>query len=291
MGFRTVIIRDKCKLKYKDGYLIVRNDQINMIHLSEINTLMIDSTMVTITTYLISELLNKKIKVIFCDQKRNPIGEIVQYYGAHNSSKRISLQISWDQNIKCILWKNLIKQKIFYQADVLKRCNNDNYKTLMEYYESVKENDSTNREGHAAKVYFNSLFGKDFSREYDNSINAALDYGYSILLSAFNKAIVSKGYLTQLGIFHRNEFNPFNLSCDLMEPFRPIVDYYVYKNKERVFDKEYRLDLINLLNKKVVYNKKSYYLNDCIPRYTNNVLEYLSQGQIRNKNFLYYYEL
>src|SRR5690554_4149698 len=133
---------------------------------------------------------------------------------------------------------------------------------------------------------YTTLFRSD-----DNSINAALDYGYSILLSAFNKAIVSKGYLTQLGIFHRNEFNPFNLSCDLMEPFRPIVDYYVYKNKERVFDKEYRLDLINLLNKKVVYNKKSYYLNDCIPRYTNNVLEYLSQGQIRNKNFLYYYEL
>lgn len=291
MGFRTLVIVDQCKLNYKDGYLLIRKEDIKMIHLSELEVIIIDSTMVTLTTYLIAELLKRKIKIIFCDEKRDPIGEIVQYYGSHNTSKKISLQISWDEKIKSKMWQMIVKQKIYNQADVLKKCNNDNYKLLIDYYNNVEENDCTNREGHAAKVYFNSLFGKDFSRDSDNDINAALDYGYSIILSLFNKAVVSKGYLTQIGIFHKNEFNPFNLSCDLMEPFRPIVDYLVFNNKNRKFDKNYKIDLIKLVEKKLIYNKKNYFLSDCIPLYTNNVIEYLSQGYIGNDNFLYFYEL
>ena len=84
--------------------------------------------------------------------------------------------------------------------------------------------DATNREGHAAKVYFNALFGMDFTRTAENSINAALNYGYSLLLSTCTREIAINGYITQLGLFHDNMFNPFNLAFDLMEPFRPLVD-------------------------------------------------------------------
>ena len=87
--------------------------------------------------------------------------------------------------------------------------------------------DASNREGHAAKVYFNALFGMDFTRSADISINAALNYGYSLLLSAFNREISANGYLTQLGIYHNNMFNHFNLACDFMEPYRVIVDWFV----------------------------------------------------------------
>ena len=110
-----------------------------------------------------------------------------------------------------------------------------------------------NREGHAAKVYFNSLFGKGFSRDDMSSVNAALNYGYGILLSNFNKEIVADGYLTQLGIKHINEYNPFNLTCDLMEPFRVLVDEIVYNNIEKTFDKDFKLLLVDVLNKKVMY--------------------------------------
>ena len=90
---------------------------------------------------------------------------------------------------------------------------------LQGYLEEITYGDATNREGHAAKVYFNALFGKDFTRTDDLLINTALNYGYSILLSAFNREIVLNGYLTQLGLFHDNMFNRFNLASDLMEPF------------------------------------------------------------------------
>ena len=92
------------------------------------------------------------------------------------------------------------------------------------YIKEIKFNDATNREGHAAKVYFNALFGMNFNRNADNAINAALNYGYSIILSAVNREVVSNGYLTQLGLFHDNMFNQFNLSCDIMEPLRILID-------------------------------------------------------------------
>ncbi|MFR8120007.1 MAG: type II CRISPR-associated endonuclease Cas1 [Lachnospira sp.] len=133
--------------------------------------------------------------------------------------------------------------------------------------------DQTNREGHAAKVYFNRLFGKNFSREYECDINSALDYGYAILLSVFNREIVLNGYITQLGIKHINEYNQFNLSCDIMEPFRVIVDWYVYNNRERMFNQEYKYDLINLLNLKVELNDKELYLSNAIKLYTSRVFK------------------
>ena len=80
---------------------------------------------------------------------------------------------------------------------------------LSGYTEQIELADTTNREGHAAKVYFNALFGMEFTRSADIAINAALNYGYSMILSAFNREISANGYLTQLGIFHNNMFNHF----------------------------------------------------------------------------------
>ena len=200
MSFRTVVIVNKAKLTYKNNYLVVRNNETKMIHLSEINTLIIDSTAVTITSYLINELLNRKIKIVFCDEKRNPCGEVMPYYGSHNSSKKIYQQVNWLGEAKISVWTRIIKEKIMNQANHLKTIENDSCNMLYKYCEDVQPYDSTNREGHAAKVYFNCLFGKDFSREESSDINAMLDYGYAILLSHFNREIVNNGYITQLGI-------------------------------------------------------------------------------------------
>lgn len=88
---------------------------------------------------------------------------------------------------------------------------------LEAYAERVEGADASNREGHAAKVYFGGLFGVGFTRGDGCAINQALNFGYAILLSAFNREIVANGYVTQLGVFHDNMLNPFNLACDLME--------------------------------------------------------------------------
>lgn len=280
MSWRTVVISNKCKLSYKNNYLLIKNEDLNMIHLSEINTLVIDTTIVSITAILLCELMDRKIKVLFCDERHNPKGEVVQYYGSHNTSKKIMSQIKWKNHIKDEIWEEIIKQKIYNQSYILQKYEKENYDKLLGYIEDVELGDKTNREGHAAKVYFNSLFGMNFTRDSSCEINSALDYGYAILLSSFNKEIVANGYLTQLGIHHKNEFNYFNFSSDLMEPFRPIIDDIVYFNKDNYFDKDFKLKLINVLNTKVNINNGNYYLPNAISLYLSSITKALEANDI-----------
>lgn len=234
--------------------------------------------MVSITSYLINELTKNKIKLIVCDEKHNPVCELTPYYGAHNTSKRVQMQALWKKEVKNRAWKTIIKHKIYNQAQLLKKLNIDGYEKLLEYASSVEEGDLTNREGHAAKVYFNLLFGKDFSRGIGDNTNIALDYGYSILLSSFNREIVSKGYITQLGINHKNEFNQYNLSCDLMEPYRPLIDEIVLENRELVFGKEFKLKLLNVLNKRVDIDDRNYFVPNAVSIFTNSVLNFMDKN-------------
>lgn len=287
MTWRTVVIQSKSKLSYKNDYLIIRNEKLNMIHLSEISTLIIDTTAVSITSYLISEMVNRKIKIIFCDDKGNPQSELVPYYGCHNTSQTIMKQIEWSEYSQKV-WTRIIEEKIRNQAKLLHNLNNQNSSKVEIFANEVELMDSTNREGHAAKVYFNSLFGMSFSREVNNDINAALNYGYSILLSQFNKAIASYGYLTQIGIKHCNYFNPFNLSSDLMEPFRPLIDGIVKKHESDIFDSSYKLYLLDVLNIKVTIKKKEQYVSNAISIYVKSVLDAIEKENIQLLEFFDY---
>lgn len=276
MSWRTVIINKHCKLSYKNGYMIVRTDKLEMIHLSEINYIIIENGMASITSFLISELVKEKIKVIFCDEQRNPCAEIMPYYGAFNTSKKILNQTKWEDEKKDLAFQKIVEYKIVNQSQVLKNNNKENWDKLLDFANEVQPGDATNREGHAAKVYFNSLFGNDFTRDNDElEINKALNYGYSILLSLLNKEIVSKGYITQLGINHKNEYNNFNLACDLMEIFRPLVDEIVLNNIDKEFNKEYKYKLINLLNKQIRIQGSYQYLPNAVKIFIQNVFDYL----------------
>lgn len=288
MSFRTVVITKQAKISYKNRFLVVKQDiDEKYIHLSEIDTIIVDSIAVSISSYLLKELADNKINIIFCDEKHNPFGELSSFYSSHNTSKKILIQIKWNNKQKDELWSLIVKNKIINQALLLHKIKSDNYELLMSYVSDVRVGDKTNREAHSAKVYFNSLFTKKFIRNANDDINAALNYGYSILLSNFNKEIINNGYLTQLGIHHKSEFNQFNLACDLMEPFRPIIDNFVYYNQTREFDSKYKLDLINIFNNNYKYLGKNYTLKDIIKMYTKNTLDSLSENK-KYKEFTLY---
>ncbi|MDD6653341.1 MAG: type II CRISPR-associated endonuclease Cas1 [Clostridium sp.] len=274
MSFRIVVITNQSKLNYKNRFLVVKQDNDEKyIHLSEIDTIIVDSISVSISSYLLKELSNNKINIIFCDEKHNPFGELSSYYLSHNTSKKITNQTKWTNESKDILWQKIIKNKIINQALMLNKIKSKKYDLVLSYVEEVKLGDKTNREGHSAKVYFNELFGKDFVRNNSDEINAALNYGYAILLSTINKEVVSNGYLTQLGIHHKNEFNQFNLSCDLMEPFRVIIDNFIYYNQNRELDTQFKLDIINIFNNRYSYDNKKYILKDIIKLFVKNALD------------------
>ena len=288
MSFRTVVISRQSKISYKNRFLVVKKDNDEKyVHLSEIDTIIVDSISVSISTYLLKELSDNKINIIFCDDKHNPFGELSSYYSRHNSSKKIKEQITWKVNSKDELWSRIVKNKIINQALLLRKIKSDKYNLVLSYVDDVKIGDKTNREGHAAKVYFNALFGNTFVRNDSDEINAALNYGYAILLSTVNKEVISNGYLTQLGIHHKNEFNQFNLTCDLMEPFRIIIDNFVYYNQNRKLDKDYKLDIVNIFNNYFLYQNKKYILKDIIKMYIKNTLDCIDNLD-NYKGFIYY---
>lgn len=280
MSWRTVIISTTSKIDLQLGYLVIRNEKITKIHLSEIYTLIIESTAVSLTAALLNEMIKRKIKIIFCDEKRNPNAELLPYYGSHDTSSKIRSQLKWKKEYMWELWQEIVKEKIRNQRNNLKKWDCLNWELLDEYILQVELNDVTNREGHAAKVYFNSLFGINFSRSMDIATNHALNYGYSLILSSFNKEIVSNGYLTTLGIFHDNTYNQFNLSCDLMEPIRPFVDELVVELNLEKFEKEEKLKMLGILNKEVVIDGKQQYLTNAIKIFCKSVFDSLNENDI-----------
>lgn len=290
MSWRTVVISSNAKLDYQIGYMVVRGEKTTKIHLNEIGMLIVESTAVSMTSYLLSELMKNKIKVVFCDEKRNPCSELVSYYGSHDTSSKIRKQIEWTKDDKDHIWTEIVSEKIKQQALMLQRYQKEEANMLFEYMEEVEFGDITNREGHAAKVYFNTLFGKKFTRTDENPINVALNYGYGIILSIFNREIVSSGYLTQIGLFHDNMFNQFNLSSDLMEPFRPLVDQLVVELKPEKFETEEKRKMLELLNKEVEICGKMEVVTNAIKIYCRSVFDALNDRDISLIRF-YYNEL
>lgn len=277
MSWRIVVISKRAKLDLQLGYMIVRSEEVTKIVLSEISTVLIESTAVSLTTSLIAELAKRKIKVIFCDEKKNPSCELVNYYGSHDTSNKIRKQIAWKQNTKEAMWTEIVTEKIRKQKELLELLGKEESALLDGYLKEIELNDNTNREGHAAKVYFNAMFGLDFTRTEDNYINAALNYGYSIILSAFTREVVSNGYITQLGIFHDNMFNQFNLASDLMEPFRVLVDQEVYNMRLEQFEHEEKMLLVNILNKEIQIDGRIQYVNNAIKIYCKSIFDALNE--------------
>ncbi|MCK1239148.1 type II CRISPR-associated endonuclease Cas1 [Streptococcus uberis] len=281
MGWRTVIVNTHSKLTYKSNHLIFKDaSRTEMIHLSEIDVLLLETTDIVLSTMLIKRLVDENILVIFCDDKRLPTALLTPYYGRHDSSLQLSKQISWDEAIKVDVWTTIIAQKIINQSLFLGASGfYEKSQSIMDLYHGLENYDPSNREGHAARIYFNTLFGNDFSREQDNNINAGLDYGYTLLLSMFARELVVTGCMTQFGLKHSNQFNQFNFASDIMEPFRPLIDQIVYENRSASFV-QIKRHLFSIFSNTYQYNGKEMYLTNIVSDYTKKVVKSLNnQGK------------
>ena len=277
MGWRSVIITQHAKLTYSMQMMIVQTrDGINQIPIEDVNLLLVSTTQAVITSALISKLAQNQTKVIFVDEKDNPVVETAIYYPGTRNMAKLTQQFNWDDHLKELLWTRIVSQKIKNQIAVLANyhLNKDEVQSELDQLEI---NDESNREAIAARKYFMLLFDKNFVRRDTSAINAALDYGYAILLSSFNREIVMNGYLTYFGIHHCSQENQFNLASDLMEPFRPFVDYWVKaheKIKELTPDIKY--GLVELLSLEIKFNGKKTLLTNAITVYVRECLKFLS---------------
>jgi CRISPR-associated endonuclease Cas1 subtype II len=280
MAFRAVIVNEHSKVSYQNNHLVFRSaERTEQIHLSEIELLILETTDIAITTMLLSRLMDENIAVIFCDSTRLPKSYLMPYYGRHDSSLTIQKQIAWTKERKREAFHSILYQKIQNQSDLLRDLGfAEKADAILVLLGNLEIGDPGNREGHASRILFNTLYGQKFSREQESDINAALNYGYTLLMSLFAREIVKCGCLTQLGIGHANQFNPFNLASDFMEPFRPLVDEIVYTHQEESFSRIKR-QLLQLFLKTYPYEKAKMFLSNIASHYTKHAIGYLNENR------------
>lgn len=287
MGYRQVIIKKSEKLHFKDKQLIINKDnQSTKIPLEDINYILIEDSTTIITTRLLAELGKNAISLIVCDEKHEPTSIMYPYNYHFKQLDVFTHQLEIDDSIKNEFWNQIVKRKIENSIRVLEMTSKEEFpiSKLNEYINEVIDGDSKNREGLAAKIYFRSIFGSDFIRFYDDNINAALNYGYTILASAIIRNLAVYGLNTYLGIHHNSKINNFNLAYDFLEPYRSVIDKFVYDNKDDIvlpLSFEFRKKLINLLNKEVLHQNKKYTIEYSISLLIKSYIKSFSTGEIK----------
>lgn len=212
---------NQLEITFKDtGEIITRP-------IEDIGIVMIENPMVHITIPLLNALANNNVGVVFCDNKFMPNSMLMPLETNTIQQEIYRTQFEASQPTKKRIWKDIIENKIRNQSVLLDKLGLDG-NLLKPYYMNVLSGDSDNREGAAAKVYWKQIFGEQFIRNRNGfPPNSLLNYGYTILRAAVSRALLGSGLFPAIGIFHRNRYNAFPLADDVMEPYRPFVDFAV----------------------------------------------------------------
>ena len=268
---------------YLDNIEIHKGENKYVIPLSDIGIIVLDGMMTSITTRLLYTCSNYNVILVICDKKHIPCGMYLPFNQHSRAVKMIKKQVKWDENIKDEIWTQIIKYKIHNQSKILYYFtkNEERYLQLQNYTKEIEPGDTTNREGHSAKVYFNTIFGNEFYRDNDCIENAMMNYGYAIFRAYISRVIVGYGYNPSLGIFHKSEYNAFCLADDFIEVFRPIIDAYTIdylleaEGDIGFLTQEIRGFLVSILSKRVKYGNQYQKISTVIDKFVLQCLDYL----------------
>lgn len=291
MAFRVVFIENEASLKYKlDNIIVSINGIDTWIPLEDISMIVLDNLKSTLSTRLMAILAKESISLIICDQQHLPIGFYSCYDLHSRSSKIIGKQIQMEKSLTDIFLKEIMAAKLNNQASVLELLEmpKESIEKVKNFAKEIQPGDPSNREAHGAKVYFNQLMGKSFSRGDDSILlNSGLNYGYTIVRSYLSRLCVGYGLNTQIGVQHCNEYNRFNLVDDLIEPIRPIIDIFAYRLLEdaEYFTGKHRESLVNFLNHKIIYNGKKQYISNALEEYIMSIAKKYVLGDLTGVEF------
>ena len=259
---RTLVFSSPMILSLKNQQLVIAYkdspDEKSTVPIEDVGVVLLENQQTSITLPLLNALAEGEVQVVICNSKGMPSAMIQSMNSNNLQGETLRNQIDCGEVLKKQLWKQVVEAKIKNQASILDSVGEDG-NVLKSFYTNVRSGDIDNREGIAARIYFQHLFGDDFARNRnEQGINALLNYGYSILRTATCRAIVSSGLLPAIGIHHHNRSNAYPLADDLMEPFRPFVDEVVYGLSMRgntELTKEVKGELISVLYADTLFDK------------------------------------
>ena len=236
---------NQIEIRYKDVEEVITRP------IEDVGVIIVENQMVHFTIPLLNALADNNVAVIFCNAQCMPNTMLMPLESNAIQQEVYRFQIEASLPTKKRIWKDIIEFKIRNQAALLDLLGCDG-KVLKPYYMNVLSGDSGNREGLAAKIYWQQMYGRLFNRDRNGEApNSLLNYGYAILRAAVARALLGSGLFPAFGLFHRNRYNAFPLADDVMEPYRPFVDYAVYRIFERspeaCLDKEAKQSLVRVL--------------------------------------------
>lgn len=271
--FRTLYVTSAETITLADNWLIITKDNISRkVPVFDIDTLLLENVHTKISVYALQYLASRDVNIICCDNKQMPSCSVLPFASHYRPYGVLKKQIAMTDTFKDLLWQKIIQAKITNQQLVLVKALGETPQAerLRQLAAEVLPADTGNREAIAAKLYFHGLYTMEFSRDCEDITNKALNYGYSIIRGLVARTLVAYGYNCALGIHHINEANGFNLADDFMEPIRPLVDLWVYKNDQELFEeltKENKRELVNLLNRRMLIANKQMKLHNAVERY------------------------
>lgn len=292
MSFRQIIVKQANYLSFGNNSIKMNYEDENIpivqVPIEDVAIIVIENNKSTISLNLINKCMENNIIIITCNEKKLPQGIIKPFSNHYKQLENTYKQIEYTDTQNKILWKEIIKQKINNQMNVIEFTtgNKDILDKIYKHKKEIKRNDATNREAVCAKLFFEEIYGSEFKRFIDDKINATLNYGYSILVSSIVRQLVSFGIDPRFGIWHSSKSNSLNLAYDLVEPFRPIVDYYIYSKYEFItkdLTPKIRRELVSLLNATVECEGKKYRLQNAIELF---VKQYMLILRGEEKDFL-----
>lgn len=226
--------------------------------IEDLGVVVVDDVRATYTQSVFLELTRAGACVLICGRDHLPAAMLLPIVGHHAQTERHLVQVGASTPTKKRIWQALVKRKILQQAAVLSHFSGGS-SGLVHLASRVRSGDPRNIEAQAAQRYWPTLFGASFRRDRAPSgINALLNYGYAVVRASVARALVAAGLIPSLGVHHKNRRNPFCLADDLLEPYRPLVDWCVKgidddRNKAHATleDREVRARILSLLNETV----------------------------------------
>ncbi len=239
-------------LSLNRGFIVIQHgsEELGRVPLDDVGVLLLSAQSVSFSKNILNALAEKGCVSILCGKNYTPQSMVLPVYSHYLFAKILKNQINSSLPFKKRIWQQVVVKKILNQALTLKLCGKDSG-FLERIATTVKSGDSDNREAYAARLYWKSLFGKEFTRDKDlEGVNSFLNYGYAIMRASMARAVCSSGLLPSLGIHHENHLNQFALADDLFEIYRPIVDYIVFNlnpAEETELNHEYKTKLADAL--------------------------------------------
>lgn len=252
------------------GYLNLENKQLRFckktdprtdsksVPIEDIGMLVIETPQIMMTSALMQALAANNVIVVVCDEKHMPAAFFSAMTANDTAQRVIRAQLETTEAVKNRLWKQTVIAKIRNQAQVLERNQKEGKLRLLKIAEKVRNGDPENTEGTAARFYFSAIVPeRAFLREPEGAApNPALNYGYAIMRAAMARALTGSGLLCIAGIHHHNQYNPFCLADDIMEPYRTFVDDEVFSDpvffEEGEITREMKTKLLMLLSADVM---------------------------------------